>query len=70
MPKLWRTQAQHSSSPQLLNHDLDKRRQWMDQHGVQMIVLTLSGGMPWQWVPSAEALASRKSSTTQPSKPT
>src|ERR1700682_3611321 len=32
-----------------LEHDLEKRRQWMDQHGVQMVVLTLSGGMPWQW---------------------
>jgi len=32
-----------------LEHDLDKRRQWMDLHGVQMVVLTLSGGMPWQW---------------------
>ena len=41
-------------APNVLNHDLDKRRQWMDQHGVQMIVLTLSGGMPWQWVPSAD----------------
>jgi aminocarboxymuconate-semialdehyde decarboxylase len=34
-----------------LDFDLDKRRKWMDQHGVQMHVLTLSGGMPWQWVP-------------------
>jgi aminocarboxymuconate-semialdehyde decarboxylase len=32
-----------------LDFDLDKRRQWMDEHGVQMHVLTLSGGMPWQW---------------------
>jgi aminocarboxymuconate-semialdehyde decarboxylase len=38
-----------SSNP--LDFDLDKRRKWMDQHGVQMHVLTLSGGMPWQWVP-------------------
>jgi aminocarboxymuconate-semialdehyde decarboxylase len=34
-----------------LNYDLDKRRQWMDDHGVQMHVLTLNGGMPWQWIP-------------------
>ena len=37
-------------SPNPLDFDLDKRRDWMDQHGVQMHVLTLSGGMPWQWV--------------------
>jgi hypothetical protein len=34
-----------------LNFDLDKRCKWMDQHGVQMHLLTLSGRMPWQWVP-------------------
>jgi aminocarboxymuconate-semialdehyde decarboxylase len=34
-----------------LNFDLDKRRTWMDQHGVRMHVLTISGRMPWQWVP-------------------
>jgi aminocarboxymuconate-semialdehyde decarboxylase len=33
-----------------LRADLEKRVQWMDGHGVQMLVLTLSGGMPWQWV--------------------
>ena len=32
-----------------LDFDLDKRRKWMDEHGIQMHVLTLSGGMPWQW---------------------
>jgi aminocarboxymuconate-semialdehyde decarboxylase len=37
-----------------LEHDLEKRRQWMDQHGVQMVVLTLSGGMPWQWASPAD----------------
>src|SRR5258708_30035908 len=26
----------------------------MDQHGVQMVVLTLSGGMPWQWASPAD----------------
>lgn len=30
--------------------NLEKRIAWMDAHGVQMHVLTLSGGMPWQWV--------------------
>ena len=39
-------------SPNPLSFDLDKRREWMDTHGVQMHVLTLSGGMPWQWVPA------------------
>jgi aminocarboxymuconate-semialdehyde decarboxylase len=34
-----------------LSSHLENRLQWMDQHGVQMHVLTLSGGMPWQWVP-------------------
>src|SRR5580693_3338216 len=34
-----------------LDFDLDRRRKWMDQHGVQMHTLTLSGAMPWQWVP-------------------
>jgi aminocarboxymuconate-semialdehyde decarboxylase len=33
-----------------LDINLDKRVQWMDQHGVRMHVLTLDGGMPWQWV--------------------
>ena len=40
--------------PYVLNVDLDKRRKWMDEHGVQMHVLTLIGNViPWQWV-SAE----------------
>jgi aminocarboxymuconate-semialdehyde decarboxylase len=33
-----------------LNFNLDRRRKWMDERGVQMLVLTLNGGMPWQWV--------------------
>src|SRR6202162_5344964 len=36
-----------------LNSDLEKRLQWMDEHGVLMHCLTLSGSMPWQWT-SAE----------------
>src|SRR5881397_3253090 len=39
------------ANPNPLDFDLDKRRKWMDTHGVQMHVLSLSGGMPWQWVP-------------------
>ena len=31
-----------------LNYDLEKRLEWMDQHGVLMHCLTLSGAMPWQ----------------------
>jgi aminocarboxymuconate-semialdehyde decarboxylase len=37
-------------TPNPLDFDLDKRTKWMDQHGVQMHTLTLSGAMPWQWV--------------------
>jgi aminocarboxymuconate-semialdehyde decarboxylase len=38
-------------NPDSLSSNLTKRIEWMDTHGVQMHVLTLSGGMPWQWVP-------------------
>ena len=37
------------ANPFPLDFDLDKRVKWMNEHGVQMHVLTLSGGMPWQW---------------------
>ena len=37
------------ANPFPLDFDLDKRRQWMDQHGVQMHVLTMSGQAPWEW---------------------
>src|ERR1700730_10770033 len=37
------------ANPFPLNYDLDKRRQWMDEHGDLMHCLTLNGGMPWQW---------------------
>jgi aminocarboxymuconate-semialdehyde decarboxylase len=30
-------------------YDLEKRMAWMDERGVRMHVLTLSGSMPWQW---------------------
>jgi aminocarboxymuconate-semialdehyde decarboxylase len=32
-----------------LMSDLEKRLKWMDERGVKMHVLTLSGSMPWQW---------------------
>src|SRR4029078_12270760 len=37
------------ANPFPLDFDLDQRVKWMNEHGVQMHVLTLSGGMPWQW---------------------
>jgi aminocarboxymuconate-semialdehyde decarboxylase len=37
------------NNPFPLSFDLDKRRQWMDDHGDLMHCLTLNGGMPWQW---------------------
>jgi aminocarboxymuconate-semialdehyde decarboxylase len=44
-----------------LNFDLDKRVRWLNEHGVQMHVLTLSGRMPWQWVaPGTGAELARK----------
>lgn len=30
-----------------LEADIEPRVKWMDEHGVQMHLLTLSGGMPW-----------------------
>jgi aminocarboxymuconate-semialdehyde decarboxylase len=36
------------ANPYPLDYDLDKRRQWMDDHGDLMHCLTLSGAMPWQ----------------------
>jgi aminocarboxymuconate-semialdehyde decarboxylase len=44
--------APTSGTPNPLDYDLEKRIKWMDDHGVQTHVLTLSGGMPWQRVPS------------------
>jgi aminocarboxymuconate-semialdehyde decarboxylase len=37
------------ANPFPLDFDLAQRVKWMNEHGVQMHVLTLSGGMPWQW---------------------
>jgi aminocarboxymuconate-semialdehyde decarboxylase len=46
----------HPLHPDLREMDLEKRRQWMDEHGVQMCVLTLNGGMPWQLVSPEEGV--------------
>jgi hypothetical protein len=35
--------------------DLPARMKWMDSRGVGMHLLTLSGGMPWQWAPQDAA---------------
>ena len=41
--------ARPVANPYPLDHDLDKRLRWMDEHGDLMHCLTLSGGgMPWQ----------------------
>ena len=40
--------GQRVANPYPLDYDLDKRRQWMDDHGDRMHCLTLSGAMPWQ----------------------
>ncbi len=42
------------ANPYPLDYDLDKRRQWMDEHGDLMHCLTLSGAMPWQRVSAKE----------------
>lgn len=39
-----------------LNYDLPHRIQWMDELGVQTIVLTLGGFMPWQWIKPQDGL--------------
>ena len=42
----------HSPSSKAHNplmFDLETRLKWMDERGIGMHVLTLSGGMPWQW---------------------
>ena len=41
--------------PMELDSQLEQRLAWMDQHGVRMHVLTLDGGMPWQWAAPADA---------------
>jgi aminocarboxymuconate-semialdehyde decarboxylase len=39
-----------------LNYDMGHRLEWMDQLGVQTIVLTLGGFMPWQWIQPQDGL--------------
>ena len=39
-------------SPLEMDANLEQRIAWMDQHQIEMHVLTLDGGMPWQWVPA------------------
>ena len=38
-----------SGVPNPLMYDLEARMKWMDSRNVKMHVLSLSGGMPWQW---------------------
>ena len=38
-----------------LMYDLENRLKWMDERGVKMHVLTLSGSMPWQWASQDDA---------------
>ena len=46
--------GQPVGNPFPLDHDLDKRLKWMDEHGDLMHCLTLSGAMPWQRVTAQE----------------
>ena len=39
-----------------VNYDMDRRIKWMDMRGVQMLVLTLNGGMPWGMVTPEEGV--------------
>ena len=41
-------------TPMELDSNLEQRLKWMDSHGIQMHVLTLDGGMPWEWVSPAD----------------
>jgi aminocarboxymuconate-semialdehyde decarboxylase len=43
-------------TPLELDSHLDQRITWMDEHGIKMHVLTLDGGMPWQWVSPADGV--------------
>ena len=43
-------------NPFPLELDIAARKKWMDEHGVQMHVLTLNGGMPWQIVTPEEGV--------------
>jgi aminocarboxymuconate-semialdehyde decarboxylase len=43
-------------TPLELDSSLDQRIGWMSAHGIRMHVLTLDGGMPWQWVSAADGV--------------
>ena len=43
-------------TPMEQDSNLEQRLKWMDEHGVKMHVLTLDGGMPWQWASRADAV--------------
>jgi len=48
LAEIGRPPANNLSFP--VRADAQRRVKWMDTHGVQALVMTLSGGMPWQWV--------------------
>jgi aminocarboxymuconate-semialdehyde decarboxylase len=39
-----------------INYDMDHRIQWMDELGIETIMLTLGGFMPWQWIKPRDGL--------------
>jgi aminocarboxymuconate-semialdehyde decarboxylase len=43
-------------TPMEQESNLEQRLKWMDEHGIKMHVLTLDGGMPWQWASAADAV--------------
>ena len=48
--------AARSATPSRSSSTSTSARKWMDEHGVQMHVLTLNGGMPWQLVTPEEGV--------------
>jgi aminocarboxymuconate-semialdehyde decarboxylase len=42
--------------PYPLSFDLDKRRKWMEEHGVRTHILTLDARSPWQWASREDGL--------------
>ncbi len=56
MSDLGRPTSSLGTPPDPRSVSLDKRLAWMDAHGIQMHVLTLSGSMPWQWAPQDVAM--------------
>src|SRR4051812_47601082 len=43
-------------TPMEQDSNLEQRLKWMDEHGVKMHVLTLDGGMPWEWASEDDAV--------------